>query len=98
MRFTEALRRHRLLGEAMTKLVTGPQIDVVKGDATEAYGYGFMISKENGLSRFGHSGAIHGGSARVDVYPDPGYTVIVLCNAEGSAGHVAGHVRELIAP
>ena len=97
LRFTEALRRHRLLDREATEKATSPQI-VIADDGTDAYGFGFQVRKQGEVSYFGHSGALPGASARCDIYPDLGYTVIVLSNAEGSASHMAGRVRDLIAP
>jgi CubicO group peptidase (beta-lactamase class C family) len=63
---------------------------------SERYGYGFQIRKKGNVARIGHSGGLPGASARLDVYPELGYTVVVLSNRDWVVNNVADRVGELI--
>lgn len=63
---------------------------------SERYGYGFQIRKKGNVARIGHSGGLPGASARLDVYPEFGYTVVVLSNRDWVANNVADRGGELI--
>jgi CubicO group peptidase (beta-lactamase class C family) len=96
-RFASALFGNRLLSPEGTRGVTTPQVARdASPSPTEHYGYGFEIRKKGSVTRIGHSGGLPGASARLDVYPELGYTVVVLANRDWVANNVADRVGELI--
>ncbi len=60
------------------------------------YGYGFEVERTAGVLQVGHAGGSSGVSARFDLYPELGYTVILLSNYDRATRHVADHIRDLI--
>jgi CubicO group peptidase (beta-lactamase class C family) len=93
LKFSIALRRHKLLSPQYTDLVTTGKVDAPFGK----YGYGFGVVNFNGVRSFGHNGGAPGISAQFDVYPDLGYTVIVLSNYDPPAMvKVLSKIRTLI--
>ncbi|HUW21925.1 MAG TPA: serine hydrolase domain-containing protein [Candidatus Bathyarchaeia archaeon] len=97
--FSQALLEHRLLSHEMTCLVTTPQVKIETVETqTLYYGYGFQIVDFAGqYTRIGHGGAFAGVNARLDIYKEPVYTVIVLSNYDRpTAFRVAGKAEKLI--
>jgi CubicO group peptidase (beta-lactamase class C family) len=95
LRFDIALRQHKLLSEKSTDLVLTGKVGV--GVPGEKYGYGFMVGQTNGHRIVGHGGTSPGANAKFDMYPDLGYTVIVLSNYDPRAAErVADRFRERI--
>jgi D-alanyl-D-alanine carboxypeptidase len=78
-RFANALRQHKLLGAAYTSLLTTGTQATPDGSK---YGYGFFDVDLNGVRYFGHGGGAPGMNAEFRVFPDSGYTVIVLANVD----------------
>ena len=94
-RFAEALLAHRLLDAETTARV-------LAGHAAAEYGgrdgYGFETRTWNGVRLVGHGGAFPGVSNQVDVYPELGYTVVVLSSSDGSGAQaIANRMRVLLA-
>lgn len=67
------------------------------------YGYGWYVGREWGRNHFAHGGRIEGFMSSVDLFPEDGLTVIVLCNLDSVpanrlsrdlAGIVFGRYRE----
>ena len=97
LRFYSALLGGKLLPRSPARQLTTPQVTIHETENDgHYYGYGFQIEKSSGVTKVGHGGAYFGASARFDVYPDLGYTVIVLANEEWVANNVADHIRECI--
>lgn len=97
LRFARALRSGAILDTALTRHMLAPQITIHEAvDASHYYGYGVQIEKQGGVTMIGHGGAFYGASARFDLYPQLGYTVIVLSNEEWVANNVADYIREAI--
>lgn len=93
LKFSIALRRHHLLSPQYTDLITTGKVNAPFGK----YGYGFGDVNFNGVHSFGHNGGAPGISAQFDVYPDLGYTVIVLSNYDPPAMvKVLSKIRTLI--
>lgn len=94
LKFSIALRRHKLLSPQYTDIITTGKVDAPFGK----YGYGFGVVNFKGVRSFGHNGGAPGISAQFDVYPDLGYTVIVLSNYDPpSMVKVLSKIRTLIA-
>ena len=99
LRFVNALLEDRLLQPETTKAALARQVTKAEEPGcTTYYGYGFEILAQWGTISVGHSGAYAGISTNLSVYPDLGYTVIVLSNYSFVAKTVARHIGELIAP
>ena len=77
LRFANALLRHRLLGPALTRLVTTSHVAAPGG----GYGYGFGV--RTGPPRtIWHNGGSPGVATELDVNPALGYTVVILENRD----------------
>ncbi len=76
LRFVFALREGRLISPSMLKEASSKQ--VAMGDA--AYGFGMGVFGDGPTRFYGHNGGAPGMSSWLSVYPNTGYTVIVLSN------------------
>jgi CubicO group peptidase (beta-lactamase class C family) len=83
LRFSRSLAAGKLLGSRKMEEATGGQVPMF--GPGEKYGYGFMEGHVHGARWFGHGGGGPGVSASFTVFPDSGYTVIVLANADPPA-------------
>jgi CubicO group peptidase (beta-lactamase class C family) len=88
-RFAQALTAHRLLDPAMTATLTTGKVPVHRpggpgGPATaqDSYAYGFEDQHLNGARVIGHNGGTPGYEGQLDIYPDTGTTVAILCNQD----------------
>lgn len=95
LRFSVALRQHRLLSASYTELLTTGKVK--SGRPEEMYGYGLEVANVNGERIVGHSGGALGANAFFDIYLDSGYTVVVLSNYDRGGNLVAAKLREMIA-
>jgi CubicO group peptidase (beta-lactamase class C family) len=90
LRFADALLEHRLMSAAMTSRILEPRVATPDG----RYTYGFEWQAWNGVRFVGHNGFADGAFDQVDMYPDLGYTVVVLSNTDMSgAGAIAYRLR-----
>ncbi|HKY59879.1 MAG TPA: serine hydrolase domain-containing protein, partial [Gemmatimonadota bacterium] len=97
LRFSEALRDGRLLSAEYAEIVTMGKAEVPPGWPMTGYAYGFAITEMDGGRIVGHGGTGPGIAGRFEMYPDRGYTVVVLSNYELSAiMPVIPRTRELI--
>jgi hypothetical protein len=93
-RFADALIAERLLSRDMRERVMTGYVDAAYGGR---HGYGFETRVVNGIRIAGHQGGFTGIANQVDIYPDLGYTLVVLGNTDGEgAQKIAGAVRALI--
>ncbi len=76
MRFHIALRDHKLLSQKYTDLVTTGKVNM--GQAKYAYGFGDFVV--NGTRVFGHNGGAPGIASDLSMYPELGYTSVVMTN------------------
>ncbi len=90
-RFATALRTGKLVSEATFKTLTTPKPEL----SSPEYGYGFGIDAE--AATFGHSGGFLGISANLAMFPDSGYTAVVLSNYGGAAQRAAIRLRQAVA-
>jgi CubicO group peptidase (beta-lactamase class C family) len=96
-KFAEALLGGKLVSPSTLEALTSRQIEAGPGGPGGAYGYGFMIDKRRGHRFFGHGGGFPGISSQLDVFPELGYTVVVLSNYDMGAFPVVDALRDLIA-
>ncbi|MDB5443045.1 MAG: class beta-lactamase-related serine hydrolase [Phenylobacterium sp.] len=87
LRFGNALTSGRLLdAEHLKRLTTGG----IKGPDGTFYRYDFGGLTSEGLRFIGHAGGAPGMNGELRVFPDSGYTVIVLANRDPPIGTVIG--------
>jgi CubicO group peptidase (beta-lactamase class C family) len=91
LRFARALQEHRLLAPASTRLVLTPKPEL----GAPAWGYGFAVDT---LRRMvGHGGGAPGVETEFDIFPETGYTVVVLSNYGASARPVWQALWDVVA-
>jgi CubicO group peptidase (beta-lactamase class C family) len=97
--FADALRGHKLLGEAMTETVTSAKVDIpFHPQSPRKYGYGFESRVVHGKEIRGHSGAARGINGALEIFWDGSYIVAVLGNYEPPAAQIlAGEIVEFLA-
>ena len=76
--FANALQNNRLLSKENTALYTSGRVKFRDG----MYGYGIMEDTINGHRVIGHTGGHDGIASELMIYPDLGYTVVILTNGE----------------
>lgn len=76
--FANALQNNRLLSKESTAIYTAGRVKFRDG----MYGYGFMEDTINGHRIIGHTGGHDGIACELMIYPDLGYTVVILTNGE----------------
>jgi CubicO group peptidase (beta-lactamase class C family) len=93
LKFSIALHEHKLLSARYTELITTGKVDAPFGK----YAYGFGDVNFNSVRSIGHNGGAPGISVQFDIYPELGYTVIVLSNYDPPAMiKVLSKIRTLI--
>jgi D-alanyl-D-alanine carboxypeptidase len=80
VKFHLALRSYKLLNEEYTKLVTTGKVDA--GGPIGRYGYGFGDKVFGGKHIVGHNGGSPGIAANFEMYPELGYTAVLLMNSD----------------
>jgi D-alanyl-D-alanine carboxypeptidase len=96
LRFAAALLQHKLLSPEYTELVLMGKVGLPFGENIK-YAYGFQEESLNGQRRVGHGGAFAGINSELHIYPDLGYTVVVMSNYDPPAATlVAKRVGKLI--
>jgi CubicO group peptidase (beta-lactamase class C family) len=76
LRFHIALRDHKLLNQKYTDLITTGKVSMGAGK----YGYGFGERVINGKRVFGHNGGAPGIASDLSMFPELGYTSVVMTN------------------
>ncbi len=79
LRFANALLDHRLLSPESTELLLEGKVEIREG---RHYAYGFFDRIIQGQRVVGHGGGAPGVCTFMDMFPDTGYTVIVLSNTD----------------
>jgi len=82
VKFHMALRSYKLLSKEHTELVTTGKVD---GPGGSRYGYGFGDNTSGGKHIVGHNGGAPGIAANFEMYPELGYTVVLLMNTDPPA-------------
>jgi CubicO group peptidase (beta-lactamase class C family) len=92
VRFQQALTRNVLLDSAaLARVWTGVQRYT---EPNSEYGFGFIVSPYNGTRIVGHGGGWVGITNKFDMYPDLGYTVVILSNIDSDPNVLAFRLRE----
>jgi len=93
LKFGQALIDHKLLNKQYTDIVLSNQMPPAQPPA----GYGFFSVQVNGARAFGNNGGGPGTNSTFSVYPEIGYTVVVMSNYDPpSASKVNGKIRDLL--
>lgn len=93
LKFGQALIDHKLLNKQYTDIVLSNQMPPGQLPA----GYGFFSVQVNGARAFGNNGGGPGINSTFSVYPELGYTVVVMSNYDPpSASKVNGKIRDLL--
>jgi CubicO group peptidase (beta-lactamase class C family) len=93
-KFAAALLGNRLLDAEHTQLALRGQART--GVGNDASGLGFQVEPAKGHLVVGHRGGFPGISASFFMYPDDGYTVVVLSNYDSIAPVLALRMRDWI--
>jgi D-alanyl-D-alanine carboxypeptidase len=91
LRFRTALLSHALLEPASTELLLAGKADMAEG---VRYAYGFMDRLDAGVRSVGHTGGAPGICSFLWMYPDTGYTIIVLSNSDSGCVPVLRYLRD----
>ena len=95
LKFSIALRNHKLLSAKYTELITTGKVDM--GNSGRKYAYGFGEEVSNGRRVVGHNGGGPGIGANLDIFTETGYTVVVLGNYDPPAMMpVVARIREML--
>lgn len=93
LKFGQALVGHKLLNPHYTDIVLSNQMPPGQPPA----GYGFFSIEVNGTRAFGNNGGGPGTNSTFTVYPELGYTVVVLSNYDPpSASKITSKIRDLL--
>jgi D-alanyl-D-alanine carboxypeptidase len=103
-KFSLALCSTKLLSTKSVETITAGKITMPKPPTPpnaqpspeRKYGFGFGEVYKNNIRIIGHNGGAPGIEGQVDIYPDLGYTVIVLSNYGRAAIPVINFIEEII--
>jgi CubicO group peptidase (beta-lactamase class C family) len=66
------------------KLVPRKSLEAMFAPVNDNYGYGWLIDKKQGRTRYSHGGGIMGFATMIERYPEPKLLVVALSNLENS--------------
>jgi CubicO group peptidase (beta-lactamase class C family) len=93
LKFGQALVGHKLLNQQYTDIVLSNQMPAGQPPS----GYGFFSIEVNGTRAIGNNGGGPGTNATFTIYPELGYTVVVMSNYDPpSASKVTSKIREML--
>lgn len=92
VKFNLALLDGRLLSKKSLEMVWSGKVNYTEPDSQ--YGYGFIVKRYNGTRIVGHGGGWFGITNKFDIYPDLGYTVVILNNIDSDPNAIAFKLRE----
>lgn len=96
LKFDVALRQHKLLSANYTDILLTGKESSNRPNVKKAYG--FFDETVNGQRIVSDNGGFAGVNTQIDIYPELGYTLIVLSNYDGPAAiAVANKIREMLA-
>lgn len=100
-KFSQALLSGKLLSIKNVEIITKGRVRItLPPNATQTpdvkYGFGFGEFYRNNIRVIGHNGGAPGVEGQVDVYPDTGYTVIVLSNFDRTVLSIINFIGGII--
>jgi CubicO group peptidase (beta-lactamase class C family) len=78
LKFAQALESGKLVSKALLA-------EALTGQVSPNYGFGFGLSGEGVLRRYGHGGGAPGMNGELRIYPESGHVVVVLSNLDPPA-------------
>lgn len=90
-RFRNALLSNKLLNPSSIDLLTTGKADMAEG---VRYAYGFMDKVNKGRRVVGHSGGAPGVCSFFWIFPESGYTAILLSNSDGGCRSVLQYLKD----
>jgi len=84
MKFHNALMSYKLLDQKYTEMLTTGKVNTPMPGLKYAYGFEERIPPD-GIRSIGHGGGAPGMNASFTIFPDTGYTIIVLANQDPPA-------------
>lgn len=78
LRFSLALQQNTILGKEFTKLYSTGKVQYKEG----SYAYGIVENFLNGQRMLGHTGGHFGIANELMIFPESGYTIVILTNGE----------------
>ena len=95
LRFSVALLGSKLLSQKYTEIITTGKVEM--GAPGRKYAYGFGEEVSDGRRIIGHNGGGPGIGANFDMFPELGYTAVILGNYDSPAMmQVMRKIRELL--
>jgi CubicO group peptidase (beta-lactamase class C family) len=95
--FSVSLMNNKLLNKQYTDIVISGKAPYDRPERRKKYAYGFAEQFVNDERIVFHDGGANGISTQMDIYPESGYTVIVLSNYDApSAFLVTRYLREVL--
>lgn len=93
LKFSRALRSHKLLSAPMTELITSGKVPMLGAPRPGKYAYGFSTKEVSGKEIRGHSGggANSGINSSLEMFWDGSYTVVVTGNYDAPAAEDLAH-------
>lgn len=92
VKFNLALLDGKLLNKKSLETLWTGRMNYSEPDSQ--YGYGFIVKRYNGTRVIGHGGGWVGITNKFDMYPDLGYTVVILNNIDSDPNAIAFKLRE----
>ena len=92
VKFNLALLNRKLLNAKSLETVWSGKMNYNEPDSQ--YGYGFIVKRYNGTRVIGHGGGWVGITNKFDMYPELGYTVVILNNIDSDPNLIAFKLRE----
>jgi D-alanyl-D-alanine carboxypeptidase len=89
MKFKDALLSNQLLDQKFVDMLTSGKVSTPMPEMKYAYGFEERITPD-GIRAIGHGGGAPGMNTSFAVYPDMGYTIIILANQDPPAADEAG--------
>lgn len=97
LKLSIAIFNYTLLSKTYTDIATTGHVSYDRPERQKKYCYGFAEQIVNGKRIVFHDGGANGISTQMDIYPDEGYTVIVLSNYDApSAFLISGYLRKML--
>lgn len=102
-KFSKALLSGKLVSHSTLASITKGKVNMpIPGQPQSnhsgaiKYGYGFGEVFKNEIRIIGHNGGAPGAEAQLDIYPDLGYTVVVLSNYDRVVMPLMNQIEEII--
>ncbi len=97
LKFSNAIMNNSLLSQKNTQAMLEGKVSYDKPERRKKYSYGFAEQYVNNKRIVFHDGGANGISTQMDLYPDSGYTVVVLSNYDApSAFLITNYLRNIL--